>query len=607
MQRKQYAKSILTLLVLVCLTNAIGAIRFSYAQTPPVANFTYSPAVPSVNYDTTFDASSSTPLANITSFVWDFGDSITETTTTSTVTHVYTIAIDYTVTLTVINDEGLTDQTSQTVTVNPEIPWLEIDPAQRLVSSEEFTVNVDIKNLAEEWHMFGVQFSMQYDSEHLEFVNAVEGAFWNSFAWTTTPPYTYVVAQPRTGYVIVAIGLVGTGSEPTGYVFPHGEGNIVQMTFRTTSAVQSGTSYPISFGLSDEVMGAYNPETGEVTEFPHYPSTGANYYIRIDPPVADFVYNPLQMVTGEVVTFDGSNSRYTSPFEGGAIINYNWNFGDGTTGTGMTVTHVFAEPEAYFVTLTVTDNYGNSQSMTQAINVGRGILDVNVDTGSVHFEGEIVDFFIQTSIMGKPVDVDGGVVTLYFGGQTLDLSSYVENVGTGLYKISYTIPPDAYSGTWTLTVNVNYLSMSGNGLKTFLISSTLSNWNAQLVDINNNLATLQSDVGIIRTNLTAINAQIVGVHDHVATIQTDIGTITANLDDIHAKVDTVSEGIATVSTDLGIVQVSIDDLTDIVSTPAPSTDVSGIATILYIVVILSAIAAVVASLIYFLPRRQHKE
>jgi hypothetical protein len=243
--------------------------------------------------------------------------------------------------------------------------------------------------------------------------------------------------------------------------------------------------------------------------------------------------------------------------------------------------------------------------MTQTVNVDRSFVAVNVDTGSVHFEGEVVDFFIQTSIMGKPVDVDGGVATLYFGGQTLDLSAYVEHVGTGLYKVSYTIPANAYTGTWTLTANVNYLSMSGTGLKTFLISSTMSNWNAQLVEVNDNVATLQSDVGIMRTNLTAINAQIVGVHGDVATIQTDIGTIKANLTSINARVVEVKDGVATLSTDLGTVQVSIDDLTNMISTQTPTTDVSGIATILYIVVILSAIAAVVASLIYFLPRRQH--
>jgi PKD repeat protein len=591
------------LLVLVCLANTIRAIPFSYASDPPVASFTYSPTLPSVNYVTTFDASSSTPLENITSYQWDFGDLNTTTTTSPTITHIFTIATDYLVSLRIVNNEGYSDEISQSITVNPQIPWLEVNPAQRLVSSEEFTVNVEIKNLAEEWHMFGVQFNIQYDAEHLEFVSAVEGSFWSSFAWMAAPPYTYIVAQSHTGYVTVAIGLVGAGAEPTGYVFPHGEGTLVQMTFRTTSAVGSGTSYPISFGLSDEVMGAYNPETQDVTEFPHYPSIGANYYIRIDAPIADFVFNPLQMVTGEVVTFDGSSSHSTTPFEGGAIVSYNWNFGDGTTGTGITATHVFTEPQAYTVTLTVTDNYGNSRSTTQTVNVSRTHIDVNVDTGSVHFEGEVVDFFVQTSIMGKPVDVDDGVATLYFGGQTLDLSSYVENVGTGLYKISYTIPADAYSGTWTLTVNVNYLSMSGTGLKTFLISSTMSNWNAQLVDVNNNLATLQSDVGIMRTNLTAINAQIVGVHDDVATIQTDIGTVTANLTSINARIVEIKDGVATLSTDLGTVQVSIDDLKDMISTPAPTTDVSGIATILYIVVILSAIAAVVASLIYFLPRR----
>lgn len=52
------------------------------------------------------------------------------------------------------------------------------------------------------------------------------------------------------------------------------------------------------------------------------------------------------------VTFDASQST-------GSVVEYIWEFGDGTTGTGQQVTHEFA-PGTYSVTLRVTDQHGNT-------------------------------------------------------------------------------------------------------------------------------------------------------------------------------------------------------------------------------------------------------
>ena len=60
---------------------------------------------------------------------------------------------------------------------------------------------------------------------------------------------------------------------------------------------------------------------------------------------------------GSPVTFDGSMS-YVPP--GRTITTYEWNFGDGTTGTGVQPTHTYTTAGAYIVTLTVTDDLGNS-------------------------------------------------------------------------------------------------------------------------------------------------------------------------------------------------------------------------------------------------------
>ncbi|MBI2659191.1 S8 family serine peptidase [Candidatus Woesearchaeota archaeon] len=65
------------------------------------------------------------------------------------------------------------------------------------------------------------------------------------------------------------------------------------------------------------------------------------------------------------VTFDGSGSYDID----GNIISYEWDFGDGTTGIGMTTTHSYSSSGAYIVTLTVTDNNGAKASDTATLNV----------------------------------------------------------------------------------------------------------------------------------------------------------------------------------------------------------------------------------------------
>lgn len=72
---------------------------------------------------------------------------------------------------------------------------------------------------------------------------------------------------------------------------------------------------------------------------------------------------------GEVnipVAFDGSGS--TDP--DGTIVSYDWDFGDGTTGTGATPTHTYVAQGNFTVTLTVTDNSGMTGSASITANIG---------------------------------------------------------------------------------------------------------------------------------------------------------------------------------------------------------------------------------------------
>ncbi|HDL85356.1 MAG TPA: PKD domain-containing protein, partial [Candidatus Acetothermia bacterium] len=70
---------------------------------------------------------------------------------------------------------------------------------------------------------------------------------------------------------------------------------------------------------------------------------------------------------GETVTFDGSDSF---DFDG-QVVAYAWDFiNDGKTdATGVTAKTSFAAAGSYDVTLTITDNDGNTDSITYTVDV----------------------------------------------------------------------------------------------------------------------------------------------------------------------------------------------------------------------------------------------
>ena len=86
---------------------------------PPIATFTYSPQNPVVGEIITFDASdSSDPDGTIAKYNWDFGDENVTTVTNPIIYHAYASSENYTVTLTVKDDQGLTHKTETVLTVS---------------------------------------------------------------------------------------------------------------------------------------------------------------------------------------------------------------------------------------------------------------------------------------------------------------------------------------------------------------------------------------------------------------------------------------------------------------------------------------------------------
>jgi PKD repeat protein len=112
------------------------------------------------------------------------------------------------------------------------------------------------------------------------------------------------------------------------------------------------------------------------------------------PPTASFTSSCSNLTCA----FDASVS--TDP--DGTIASYAWNFGDGTSGTGPSPSHLYAMPGDYGVSLTVTDNGGATHTTTQTVTPTAGTAPLAQDTFS-----RTVSNGLGTADTGGPWTVSG--------------------------------------------------------------------------------------------------------------------------------------------------------------------------------------------------------
>jgi|TARA_B100001971_G_scaffold178924_1_gene174096 chitinase len=154
-------------------------------------------------------------------------------------------------------------------------------------------------------------------------------------------------------------------------------------------------------------------------------------------PIVSFVFSPSAPPTGAVVRFDAAAS---SPASGRSIASYDWNFGDGSTATGVTTTHSFATAGAYNVTLTVTDNEGVTNSTS---------LPVTVATSA-----PVASFVFSPVSPGTTTVVQfNAVASSATAGRSI--ASYVWNFGDGSTATGVTTTHTfATAGTYNVTLTV---------------------------------------------------------------------------------------------------------------------------------------------------------
>ncbi|HXI32565.1 MAG TPA: PKD domain-containing protein, partial [Gemmatimonadales bacterium] len=114
------------------------------------------------------------------------------------------------------------------------------------------------------------------------------------------------------------------------------------------------------------------------------------------PPTAQ-AGGPYSGAEGTAITFDGSGSSAA----GGGILTYAWNFGDGTTASGVSPTHTYVDNGTYAVTLTVTDGSGlTSAAATSTATISNVAPSVNAGSALSALTGNPLSLSVTFSDLG---------------------------------------------------------------------------------------------------------------------------------------------------------------------------------------------------------------
>ncbi len=145
---------------------------------------------------------------------------------------------------------------------------------------------------------------------------------------------------------------------------------------------------------------------------------------------------------GTTFSFDGSGS--SDPDAGDSVVTYSWNFGDGFTGSGSTVSHAYATPGNYTVTLTVIDSRGRASSPATR-DIGVGSLENSPPTASFDFGPSTGTAPVTATFTSTSTDNEGAISTWAWDwgdgtaqGNTEQATHVFESAGTFTVTLTVT-------------------------------------------------------------------------------------------------------------------------------------------------------------------------
>ena len=312
-------------------------------------------------------------------------------------------------------------------------PRIYLDPATIVANpGETFTVEIKVEDVT---NLNAWEIKLKWDVNVLEFPPEVEeGDFLSNVGSTQLQVTTTMMFQT----IQIGVSLL----EEAG---ASGSGTLAILTFKV---LDSGNCTLDLYDTKLFDIGGYSID--HTTDDGYFYSSTPVATFTIEPAV--WHATPINQYWGDVGTQTFNASACYDP-DGGTIVSYEWDFGDGTTGEGMVVSHTYTEyrSEPYIVTLTVTDDDGESWSHSEELKIYRDIAIVDIwPTDTIYWEevitearvGFVFNIIVTATNLGT---VDETLnVTLYADKDTTTIGDEI-NLGA----IEVTVPAGQGSG-WAL-------------------------------------------------------------------------------------------------------------------------------------------------------------
>ena len=172
-------------------------------------------------------------------------------------------------------------------------------------------------------------------------------------------PTAVISATPASGAAPLVVRLSGVLSDDDAAIleysweFPDQDVSLIQ-------GIQIEQSFPRSGEYMVRLTVLDSAGQSDVDEF----------IIRVEntAPIASCRFSNDAPILGENVLFDA----FASYDMDGQLVDFIWDFGDGSTSHGASVNHVYEETGVYKVQLTVVDNFGAIDTITHTITVHEG-------------------------------------------------------------------------------------------------------------------------------------------------------------------------------------------------------------------------------------------
>jgi len=265
--------------------------------------------------------------------------------------------------------------------------------------------------------------------------------------------------------------------------------------------------------------------------------------------VPSFTESAQTVYTDETISFDASASYDPD----GSIVSYFWDFGDGTNGTGVIVSHSYLEDSDYVVTLTVTDDRASTSTTTASKTIlNRPPAAMFTESAETVYGGELITFNATASF-----DPDGTIASYYwdFGDGTNKTGPVANHIyfSSGDFTVTLTVADNdgAFSSaesTKTVLggvhdVAVTEVAPSAAAVYRFRVlnvSVIVANEGAEPETFNVTLHA--SDLGAIQTltvfNLNPLTQTTLTFSWDVSTTPSGFYTLTATADVILGETDT---------------------------------------------------------------------